>query len=345
MLAVLIEAISTGASVVFAKRMVVKQIMSDLKSGKITMLLGIPMLFNKLLKGILHGIREKGPVVYAIIRVLMVISGAVKKLLKVNPGKVIFGAVLKQASLDNIRICICGGGPLPSETFRRFNQLGIDFVQGYGLTETSPIVTLNPTDRYKERSVGKVIPEVEVKIADSDGEGIGEILVRGPIVMRGYYQNETATSEALTADGFLKTGDVGYLDNEHYLFLTGRKKNMIVTEGGKNVFPEEIEDMFQLFEEIEQVMVKGYLRDASMQIEDVEALVFPANEYLAEIARKEGRSVDEKFVKERIGAVIELVNRQLLPYKRISRFTVLMEAMEMTTTKKIKRFKITAGAK
>ncbi len=341
MLAVLIESISTGAEVVFAKRMAVKQILSDLKRGKITMLLGIPMLFNKLLKGILHGIREKGAIVYALISALMTVSGGVKKLLGFNPGRALFGAVLKQASLEHIRICICGGGPLPAETFARFNQLGINFVQGYGLTETSPIVTLNPIRHYKESSVGKVIPEVEVKIAEADEEGIGEILVRGPIVMSGYYENPEATEEALTHDGFLKTGDVGFLDRESYLYLTGRKKNLIVTEGGKNVFPEEIEDMFQLFDEVEQVMVKGYIRDPKMQIEDIEALVYPAKEALEELAQKEGRTADDEYVRERIGAVISQVNAQLLPYKRIRRFSVLEEAMEMTTTQKIKRFKVT----
>ena len=342
MLAVFIESIATGASVVFAKRMAVKQILSDLKRGKISMLLGIPMLFNKLLKGILHGIREKGGVVYGLILLLMALSGGIKKLFRINPGKLLFGAVLRQASLDHIRVCICGGGPLPSETFKRFNQLGINFVQGYGLTETSPIVTLNPTDHYKESSVGKVIPEVEVRIAEPDEQGIGEILVRGSVVMQGYYNNEAATSEAFTEEGFLKTGDVGYLDHENYLYLTGRKKNMIVTEGGKNVFPEEIEDLFQLYEEVEQVMVKGYLSDERMQIEAIEALVFPAYDYLKEVAQKEGRSADDLFVKERIDAVVAQVNQQLLPYKRISRSTVLSEAMEMTTTQKIKRFTVTA---
>ncbi|HUX21446.1 MAG TPA: AMP-binding protein [Spirochaetia bacterium] len=344
MLAVFIEAMATGASVVFAKRMAVKQILSDLKRGKITMLLGIPMLFNKLLKGILHGIREKGGLVYSLISALMSISGTIKKVLKVNPGKVLFGAVLKQASLDRIRVCICGGGPLPPETFRKFNQLGINFVQGYGLTETSPIVTLNPTDHYKESSVGKVIPEIEVRIADPDEQGIGEILVRGSIVMQGYYQNDEATAEAFTKDGYLKTGDVGFLDDENYLYLTGRKKNMIVTEGGKNVFPEEIEDLFQLYEEIEQVLVKGYIKDTAMQIEAIEALVFPSFDYLREAAQKAGRTADDEYVKDRIDEVIAQVNQQLLPYKRISRSTVLSEAMEETTTKKIKRFTVTADS-
>lgn len=338
MLSVLIEAISTGAQIVFGKRLAVTQILSDLSAGGVTMFLGIPMLFNKLLRGILQAIRARGILAYGVVRALMAVSGAVKKLLRVNPGKRIFHAILAKASLDKIRICISGGGPLPAETFRAFNQLGIDFVQGYGLTETSPIVTLNPIEHYKESSVGKVIPQVEVKILDPDEVGVGEILVKGPIVMQGYYKNEAATRAAFTEDGYLLTGDIGYLDAENYLYLTGRKKSLIVTEGGKNVFPEEIEDYFQLYDEIEQVMVRGYLRDPRMKIEGIEALIFPSEELLTRAGASggEGRGA----VEARIHDIVAEVNRRLLPYKRIDRIRVLDAPLEMTTTKKIKRFMV-----
>ncbi|MDR1211828.1 MAG: AMP-binding protein, partial [Spirochaetaceae bacterium] len=247
MLAVFIETISTGAEVVFGKRMVTKAILKDLKEAKITMLLGVPMLFNKLLSGILRGIKAKGPVVYGLIGFLMTLSGFIKKVFKVNPGKKMFHAVLSQASLTTLRICICGGGPLAPSVFRKYNQLGIDFVQGYGLTETSPIININPIEHYKETSVGKIIPGIEMKILNPDERGIGEVIVKGPVVMKGYYEMPEDTAEVFTPDGFLKTGDLGYLDSEDYLYLTGRAKNVIVTEGGKNVYPEEIENEFQLF--------------------------------------------------------------------------------------------------
>ncbi|HUZ17409.1 MAG TPA: AMP-binding protein [Spirochaetia bacterium] len=340
MQAVLIEALSTGAKVVFGKRMAVKQILSDLKQGEITMLLGIPMLFNKLLKGILKEIRARGPVVYAVVSLLMAISGFVKKTLRINPGRVIFGSLLKQASLDTVRICICGGGPLPAQTFKQFNQLGIDFVQGYGLTETSPIVTLNPVEHYKESSVGRIIPEVEIRISEPDERGVGEILVRGPIVMKGYFENPSATAEAFTPDGFLKTGDVGFVDHENYLYLTGRKKSLIVTEGGKNVFPEEIEDLFQLYDEIEQVMVRGYLKDPVMKIEAIEALIFPSQEGAGESVQSVRETADNQYVEQKIRRIVAEVNAKLLPYKRIERITILTEPLEMTTTRKIKRFKV-----
>ena len=336
MLAVFIEAISVGAEIVFAKKLVVKQILKDLHEGQVTMFLGIPMLFNKLLKGLLRGIREKGILVYGLIRGMMMLSGFIKKVFKVNPGKKMFHGILQKISLDTNRICICGGGPLPSSTFSMFNQLGIDFVQGYGLTETSPILTLNPVDHYKETSVGKVIPRTEMRILEPDEEGNGEIIVKGPMVMQGYYNNETATREVFTEDGWFKTGDVGHLDSENYLYLTGRKKSLIVTEGGKNVFPEEIEDHFQLYEEIEQILVRGYTLDERMKTEGIEAVVYPNIDFF-----QEGGSDDfpREKIEQRVDEIIKAVNMELLPYKRISRFDVLDEPMEMTTTKKIKRFK------
>ena len=327
MLAVFIESISVGAEIVFAKGLAIKQILKDLKAGKVTMFLGIPMLFNKLIKGLLKGIREKGIFVYGLIRFLMWVSGTIKKYFHVNPGKAMFKGILSKVSLDTNRICICGGGPLPASTFKMFNQLGIDFVQGYGLTETSPIVALNPKEAYKEASVGKMIPGTETRILEPDENGCGEIAIKGSMVMQGYYLDHDATDEVMTAEGFLKTGDVGYLDHDNYLYLTGRAKSLIVTEGGKNVFPEEIEDKFQLYDEIEQILIRGYLLDKKMKVEAIEALIYPGEE-------------SQNLDKARFQEIIDEVNRELKPYQRISRLTILDEPMEMTTTRKIKRFAV-----
>jgi long-chain acyl-CoA synthetase len=335
MLAVFIETISIGAEVVFGKRMVTKAILKDLKEAKITMLLGVPMLFNKVLAGIIRGLKEKGPLVYGLISVLMALSGFIKKVFKVNPGKKMFGFILDKASLTTLRICICGGGPLAPSVFRKYNQLGLDFVQGYGLTETSPIINLNPIEHYKETSVGKVIPQVDMKILDPDERGIGEVIVKGPVVMQGYYELPEETAAAFTPDGYLKTGDLGYLDSENYLYLTGRAKNMIVTGGGKNVYPEEIENEFQLFEEIEQILVRGFVPGKKTKDEHIEALVYPSPDFFA---ASEGKAIlPKEQIKGRIEAIVAEVNQRLLPYQRIEKVTVLDEPMEMTTTKKIKR--------
>jgi long-chain acyl-CoA synthetase len=338
MLAVFIEAVSVGAEVVFGKRMVTKAILKDLREAKITMLLGVPMLFNKVLNGIIRGIREKGPAVCGLIFFLMGVSGLIKKIFKVNPGKKLFGFILRKASLSTLRICICGGGPLAPRVFRKYNQLGLDFIQGYGLTETSPIINLNPVERYKETSVGKVIPQADMKVRDPDERGIGEILVKGPMVMAGYYEMPEETAAAFTPDGYLKTGDMGYLDSEQYLYLTGRVKNLIVTEGGKNVYPEEIENEFQLFEEIEQIMVRGFVADKKMKTEGIEALVFPNQDFFT--PPQGGAAPSQGEIEQRIGQIVSEVNQRLLPYQKIAKTTVTLERMEETTTKKIKRAEV-----
>ena len=244
-----------------------------------------------------------------------------------------FGFVLEKASLKSIRICICGGGPLAPSVFRKYNQLGIDFVQGYGLTETSPILTINPVEYYKETSVGRISPGVDMKILNPDERGIGEVVVKGPMVMQGYYNMPEETAASFTPDGYLLTGDLGYLDSENYLYLTGRAKNMIVTDGGKNVFPEEIENEFQLFEEVDQVLVRGYLSDVKLKTEGIEALVHPNPEY----KDSTGEKLSYEKMSERINSIVAEVNQRLHPYQRIERTTVLTKHMEMTTTKKIKR--------
>ena len=342
MLAVFIESFSVGAELIFGKRMVVKQIMRELKEGKVTMFLAVPLLFNKFLAGILKGVKEKGPVVYGLISAAMSVSGFVKKAFKVNPGRSLFGSILEKASLSTIRICISGGGPLAPSVFKKYNELGIDFVQGYGLTETSPILTLNPTYHYKETSVGKIIPGVDMKILAPNEDGIGEIAVKGPMVMAGYYKMEEETKAVFTDDGYFRTGDLGYMDDENYLYLTGRAKNMIVTAGGKNVYPEEIEDHFQLYSEIEQVLIRGYYQQSSTVSEEIEALIYPDQEWLKQLSKNddEAFSLAEKHMHD----VVEEVNQKLLPYQKITRIILLREPLEMTTTKKVKRFVAAANA-
>ena len=330
MLAVFFETISCGASCVFGKRLVVPQVLKELKMGKVTMFLAVPLLFNKLLSALMNGVREKGIVVYGLIRGLMGISGFLKKVFHIKVGKKWFDFLLKKLSLENARICICGGGPLPPSTFKMFNELGIDFVQGYGLTETSPITHLNPVEAYNEASVGHHIPEVEVKIVDPDSEGNGVIYVRGPVVMKGYYNNEEATKEVLSEDGWLNTGDVGY-QKDGYLFLTGRAKNVIVTEGGKNVFPEEIEDHFQLHYDVDQICVCGYTLNAKEKSEGIAAIIYPS----ADCAKAHPDDLEAH-----INSIVMTVNRELQSYKKITKVIIAKEPLAMTSTKKVKRFEV-----
>lgn len=340
MLAVFLEAISVGAEIVFARSMAVSKMMRELKEGKITMLLGVPMLFNKLAAGIIKGIKAKGAFVYGILKFLMGFSYFCKKTFGFTPCKKLFHSVLDKASIATIRIAICGGGPLAKKIFKFYNQLGINFVQGYGLTETSPIVTLNPIEHFKIESVGRYFAEyMEMKIDSPNEEGIGEIFIKGPMVMQGYYKMPEETREVLSEDGWLRTGDLGWIDKEDYVMLSGRSKNMIVTEGGKNVYPEEIEDSFQLETDIQQITVQGYLSDKEMQAESLEALIYPSDDFFKRIGLERGDKSDsaEKTVYSEISDIVEKINKRLRPYQKIERIQILDKPLEMTTTLKVKR--------
>jgi len=185
--------------------------------------------------------------------------------------------------------------------------------------------------------VGIPLPLADARILDADDQGTGEIAARGPNITQGYFRNEAETGELFDDQGYLRTGDVGYADRQGYICLTGRKKSLMVTEGGKNVCPEDIEEHFQLFRQIEQIMITGCIRDAAARSEGIEALVLPSSEYFAE--------VDGHAVEEEIRRLVRQVNAGLLPCQRISRTTVLEEPLEITPTHKIKRGKVLEGLK
>ncbi len=338
MQAALICPLSAGCSIVFGKSMAVTRLLKELREGKITVMLGVPLLYNKLYTGILKGVAAKGKAVELLIKFLMNVSYGIKKVLGVNVGKYLLHSVLDAANISTIRVAICGGGPLASSIFKGYNALGIDFIQGYGLTETSPIIALNPMEHFKIESVGMDFsPWEEIKILNPNEQGIGEIAVKGPMVMQGYYNMPYETAEMFTKDGFLKTGDLGWMDKEHYLMLSGRAKNLIVTEGGKNVYPEEIEDAFQLEYDVEQIMVRGYVANEETKSEEIEALVYPSDDLLARLEIDRANAAKDKRVYDEIKLIVDKINKGLQPYARVSKITILDKALEMTTTRKIKR--------
>lgn len=334
MTAVFLESLMHGCELLFGKGIVVSRVLNEMRTGKVTLFLAIPLLYNKFLAGLMKKVREKGLAAYIFIRTLMWINGVARKVLHMNPGRIWFHQLLDGIGMVDNKLCICGGGPLSPRTFQRFQQLGLDFIQGYGLTEAAPILTLNPVSRFKVTSVGKVFPLVDMRIADPDLFGVGEVQVKGPNICKGYFNDPENTAELFTEDGYMKTGDLGSLDKEKYLYLKGRAKNMIVTEGGKNVYPEEIEDMFQLYDQIEQVMIRGYVANKSARTEGIEALVFPNKDYY------ERNNADNDAVREDIHKVINEVNKKLIAYKKISKTTILDKPMAMTSTKKIQRGKV-----
>lgn len=327
---VLLETVCNGAECVFGHGIVVSKMINDLKRGKVNFFMGIPLLYNKLLSGMMKEVKKKGPFVNGLIHTLMAINGFFKSNFKVSPFRPFFNKVLlSKIGLDHNKILICGAGPLAPKVFKTYQQLGLDFVQGYGLTETSPVVTLNPVSKFKIKSVGKVFPLNDCKILDPDKNGVGEIAFKGPNNCLGYYKDEENTKELFTEDGYLRTGDLGYLDNENYLYLKGRAKNIIVTEGGKNVFPEEIEDMFQLYDSVNQILIRGYQEKKDVPAECIEAVIFPEETYF--------ETHKEESVEDTIKEVVKKVNKDLTGYKKITKTTIIDKPMVTTSTKKIKR--------
>ena len=257
--AVLLETVKHGAECLFGHGIVVSRMINDMKNGHVTVFMGIPLLYNKIISGVMTKLEKEGAFKKNLVKTLMTINGWFKLHLKCNPfGGFFRKRILSQLGMDHAKLLICGAGPLAPTVFKQYQQLGLNFLQGYGLTETSPIVTLNPPEHFKVDSIGRVLPFIDLIIADKDEEGIGEIRVKGPNICLGYLKDEKSTSELFDENGYLRTGDLATVDSENYVYLKGRKKNIIVTEGGKNVFPEEIEDMFQLYPEIDQILIRGF---------------------------------------------------------------------------------------
>lgn len=341
--------LQVGAEIVFGKSLAVTRLMKELREGKISIMLGVPLLYNKLLSGINKGIRSKGAVVYAVISILRGISFVAKKVFGLNIGRALFGKVLEQANISTLRVAICGGGPLAKSVFRQYQEMGIDFIQGYGLTETSPIIALNPVEKFKIQSVGRDFsPYEEIKIIENKdfsdvaenvrgGQKIGEICVKGPMVMQGYYNMPKETAEMFTEDGFLKTGDLGWMDKDHYIMLCGRAKNLIVTSGGKNVYPEEIEDSFQLFYDVQQVTVRGYHPEGDNTSEEIEALIYVADDLYKSLGLERNKETVQPEIVSAINAIVSKVNKKLQSYEQITKISLLKEPLEMTPSQKVKR--------
>ncbi len=329
---VLLETVKHGASCLFGHGIIVSLMINDLKRGGVTVFMGIPLLYNKLLNGIMNKVKAQGKLTYALVSTLMWINGFFKNYFHCAPLKGFFNKkILSNLGLDKSKILICGAGPLSPKVFKQYQQLGLDFLQGYGLTETAPVLTLNPIKHFKLDSVGRVLGQMDIIIADADSSGVGEIRVKGPNVTPGYYKDEENTKALFDENGYLKTGDLGYMDSEKYVYLKGRAKNLIVTEGGKNVYPEEIEDAFQTYTNVEQILVRGFQQKKDVPCECIEAVIYPSPDYY------KAKGFTPEQIKADIEATVKTVNQNLMIYKKIEKITIIDKPMDMTTTKKIKR--------
>jgi long-chain acyl-CoA synthetase len=250
-------------------------------------------------------------------------------------GQKVFRFIRKKAGMHSLRIMVAGGGPLSPQTADFFDSFGFNIVHGYGMSENSPLISVNTPRHKRNVSVGLPVSYTEVKIVDVGPDGIGEIAAKSPSVMLGYFEDEAATKEVITQDGFLLTGDLGYRDEDGYIYIKGRKKNLIVNSGGKNIYPEEVEAHFNNSRLISEVLVVGR-KEPAYGGEQIFAVVVPNFEAIKEDCP--GLENNEDFIKNLMKKTIEEVNRTLPGYKKISGFTLRKEPFEKNAQQKIRRF-------
>jgi len=298
-----------------------KTIRENMYEVKPTILIAVPLLLEKMYAKIQAGLRKK-----------KIAYGMTKIGLSKIVGK---GLVAKLGGA--LRLIVSGGAPCDPEILRGWGKLGMTVVEGYGLTETSPVLTLNPVDDPRPGTVGPPLPDVEISILDADERGVGEIAVKGPNVMRGYYENPEATAESFQ-DGWLLTGDLGFIDADGYVTISGRKKNLIVNREGKNIYPEEVEQQICKSPYILECVALGYRPEGQQVGERVGLIVVPDQEAMDNYAAKRGISMSDVDVDTLVRSEVRRLSRDISGYKRPRRIQIRVEEFEKTSTAKIKRY-------
>lgn len=324
--------LSLGCSIAYARGLKSRELLRDLQNSRATIMLGVPLLFEKLANTIKRGINKQPPVKRRAFNVLYRLSSVGKKQFKLNLGVLLFRSLRQKASLGYIRLVVSGAAPLPPDVSEFMDLLGLPIMQGYGMTETSPALSVNPPQGYKYDTIGPPLPGVEMKIINPNREGVGEIAARGEMVTPGYYNRPKETAQ-LFADGWLLTGDLGWRDNDGHFHITGRAKNMIVTPAGKNVYPEEIEMVLAESPLILEALVYGERKPGETR-ERIGCAVVPDMEYLeTEFGRLPQEKIEQMLITE-----VQTICSRLADYKRPTEISVQESEFEKTSTKKIKRF-------
>ena len=294
-----------GASIAYCEGL--KYIQKNLQEVSPTMFLGVPLIFEALYKAIWKNIRKQGK--EATVKKVMAISKKTKKI-GLDLNKMLLKDIYKVFG-GRMRVLISGGAAIDPAILQFFNDLGFVAVQGYGLSECAPMAALNP-DQHKwmrNASVGHIMPGMQVKIIDKGEDGVGEICIKGPNVMMGYYQMPEETAKVIQ-DGWFLTGDLGYTDDEDFIYITGRKKNVIITRNGKNVFPEELEYYLGRVDAVAESMVWAE-PDESGQDDTIVASIRPDMEVVTSIIGEESAK-DEEKVKELLWKFVDEINEDLL---------------------------------
>lgn len=303
----------------------------DFKYFQPTLIALVPLFVTTIYKKIIDTARKK--------RIDKVLIGMMKtdralRRVGIDMRKTFFSSVTSVFGGRLTRI-VCGGAAMPPDLLEKFSSFGIQLCEGYGITECSPVVAVSPFEHTRSGSCGLILPTVQVYIdRDNPGDAAGEIVVKGDNVMLGYYKNEEATREVLDSRGWFRTGDCGYVDRDNYLYITGRKKNVIVLDNGKNVFPEEIEEYLDGFELIEECAVVGRKAEGGDTVA-VTAIIYPNYEKAAEKGIEGDEAVKEYFKGE-----VARLNKKLASFKQIRGVEIRKTPFPKTSTQKIQRHKI-----
>lgn len=325
--------VSRGASIAVCEGL--RYIVPNLQEAKPTAILTVPLLVENLYKKINEKIvkNKKNKLVNAMISVTNLLKKA-----GIDVKRRVFREIYENLG-GNLRIIVSAAAPIEKTVGVWLEGIGITFLQGYGLTETAPIAALTPEYDTHIGSAGKAIVQADIKILNPNDNGEGEILIKSPTLMIGYYEAEEETRKVIDEDGYFHSGDIGYIDEDGYLYLTGRSKNVIVTQNGKNIYPEEIEMLLEKYDEVREVMVYGKESNKHHSKDNMEliitARVVPNYDKIEE---KYGKLTNEGIY-DIIWNRIKEVNRKLTSYKAVKLLEIKEDAFEKTSTMKIKRYK------
>lgn len=328
--ATFLECVYNGTTMAICQGL--KYIVKDMQETRPNLLLGVPVIFENLYNKITRNVRKSGKEKQ--LNTLFRINRVTKKI-----GLDISKQATKQITElfgGELRTVICGGAAVDGDILDYFGDLGFRSVQGYGLTECSPVIALNPDNAkfINNKSAGYLFPLSECKIVDKDEDGCGEICLRGPTVMMGYYKDPKRTAEAIDSDGWYHTGDLGYIDEQEYVYITGRKKSIIITGNGKNVYPEELEFYLQKSEYISESMVWGDETNADPTRRGIYATIRVNKEAIED---KIGADYSKEQVTEIINREVDKANEKLPLFKKITHVIIREREFNKTTTHKILR--------
>lgn len=330
----LILPVFLGIPVTYPQSLKGPDIMAAMKEKGVSILVSVPQLLDLIRSGILRRITQLHAPLPKIMLGVLKICGGVRRRFGLNPGKLVFRSA-HRALGERFRFFACGGAKLDPQVMKDLEAIGFTVLEGYGLTETSPVVTFNPIEKRKPGSVGKPLPTAEVKIVDPATRRAvgpmqeGEIVLKGPMLMRGYYKNPRATAQVIK-DGWFFSGDLGYVDEDGYVIITGRLKEMIVLSSGKNVYPDEVEKHYLQIPLIKEICVTG-IEEKGMT-ESLRAVVVPDLEY--------AKKAQIGNLQEALKWAVMDVSQGLPPYMRIKGYTLFPEPLPRTPLGKLRRFMV-----